>query len=73
MEGELFGAFEISTETANELPKLCLADLPLLSPPKKRGESSGIGKLGKRFWDYTFPLATNQLTVERVGAICTLG
>ena len=64
--GERYGAFEISTETANELPKLCLADLPLLLSPKKRGGASGMGKLAKRFWDHTFPLAAIQLLVEKV-------
>ena len=68
--GERYGAFEIATETANELPKLCLADLPLLLPPKKRGGPGGIGKLAKRFWDCTFPLAAIQLVVEKVSNMC---
>ena len=58
---ERYRTFKISTETANELPKLRSADLPLPLSPKKRGGPSGIGKLAKRFWDYTFPLAATHL------------
>ena len=66
---ERFGAFSIASWIMDKLPKLCLADLPLLEGPEKRGGSSGLGKLVKLFFDLTFPATAVGLLIEKVSRV----
>jgi len=66
---ERFGAFSLTSGAMDQLPKLCLADLPLLEGPEKRGGSSGLGKLGKLFFDLTLPAAAVELLIEKVSRV----